>query len=71
MDKNPNDRIIGRKVLIKSCQATVHDYRNECVCLLLDRVVRISKVSALAPDTYEIAGGKHYVKRCQIVLIGR
>lgn len=69
VNENSDERIIGKRVLIKSCQATVHDYRNECVCLLLDRIVRISKVGALVPDTYEIAGGTHYVKRSQVVLL--
>ena len=69
MNKNPNDSIAGKRVRVKSCAATVHDGNAECVCILLDRVVRLGEKSRLVPDAYEIGGGPHCVKREQIVVL--
>lgn len=71
MSEDPDDRIVGRRVIVKSCEALKHGDFNDCVCRLLGGIVLIGNKRDTTPPTYEVAGGKRYLKRSQVSLLPR
>lgn len=69
--KKPGDEIIGREVIIKSCEARDHNDNEGCVCRLIGYKVTIEKryeTPFVGTSTYHIKGSRKRVRRSEVIL---
>ena len=70
-DKEQDDEIIGKQVVVKECEAKIHDNDEGCVCALIGKVVRIDgrnkdMISGIGRPSYKIERRNKYVKRSEV-----
>lgn len=71
VDKEPGDEIIGKKVIIKSCEAREHGDNEGCVCGLKGHKVTISRkydTPWVGTPSYHIKGSNKRVRRSEVIL---
>ena len=69
--KEPGDEIIGRKVVVKSCEAHEHGDNEGCVCSLIGYEVTIKKkyeTMFVGRSSYHIKGTNKRVRRSEVIL---
>ena len=72
--KDPEDEIIGEKVVIKDCQAREHGDNPGCVCGLRGFEVEIEKryeTPYAGTPSYHIKGSDKRVRRSEVLFQGK
>ncbi|MFC1594800.1 hypothetical protein ACFL3E_00010 [Patescibacteria group bacterium] len=72
MEVKPSDKIIGRKVMVKSCEASEHGDNEGCVCHLIGKnvlVTRRYRTPFVGTTSYHLLGRKQRVRRNEVVLL--
>lgn len=67
-----DDRIIGKKVRIKSCEAEEHTGNHGCVCRHIGQIVVIERryeTPLVGTPSYHILGMNKTVRRSEVVLL--
>ena len=72
MRPSPEDKIIGKLVRVKSCEARDHGDNDGCVCHLIGKVVKVTrkyKTPYVGTPSYHLKGMRHTVRRSEVVLL--